>query len=308
MKAVVALGGNALGDTPQKQLELVKQTAKSLAGLIEHGNEVIISHGNGPQVGQINIEMNYAAAHNQGASFPLPECGAMSQGYIGYHLQQSLQNELNHHQIAKNVLSVVTQVAVSKDDPAFKAPSKPVGGYYDQDEANQLKSAEGYQFTHISGKGWRRVVPSPVPQKIIELPAIKQLMQAGNIVIAGGGGGIPVLTDNGQLSGVPAVIDKDLTSALLATKVNADCLIILTTVDYAYRNYNQPDQTALKDLSVNQAIKYMEAGNFGSGSMLPKIKACIEFVQKKPEGKAIITSLANLDAALAGKIGTQIHS
>lgn len=133
-------------------------------------------------------------------------------------------------------------------------------------------------------------------------------MQAGNIVIAGGGGGIPVLTDNGQLSGVPAVIDKDLTSALLATKVNADCLIILTTVDYAYRNYNQPDQTALKDLSVNQAIKYMEAGNFGSGSMLPKIKACIEFVQKKPEGKAIITSLANLDAALAGKIGTQIHS
>lgn len=305
-KVVVALGGNALGKSPEEQLKLVKNTASSLIGLIDAGNQVVISHGNGPQVGAINLGMNFAAENGKTAAFPFPECGAMSQGYIGYHLQQSLQNELHHRWMNKNVATVVTQIAVDPKDPAFQNPSKPVGDFYTKEQAEQIEKEKGYTFKEDAGRGYRQVVPSPLPQKIMELNSIKTLIEAGDLVIAGGGGGVPVIMTDDGLEGVPAVIDKDRSSALLADKIDADTLIILTAVDYVFVNYGKPDEKALKTLNVAEAQKYMDEKQFAAGSMLPKIEACLSFVEGHPERKALITSLNGLDDALAGKVGTVI--
>ena len=305
-KVVVALGGNALGKSPEEQLKLVKNTASSLIGLIDAGNQVVISHGNGPQVGAINLGMNFAAENGKTAAFPFPECGAMSQGYIGYHLQQSLQNELHRRWMNKNVATVVTQIAVDPEDPAFQNPSKPVGDFYTKEQAEQIEKEKGYTFKEDAGRGYRQVVPSPLPQKIMELNSIKTLIEAGDLVIAGGGGGVPVIMTDDGLQGVPAVIDKDRSSALLADKIDADTLIILTAVDYVFVNYGKPDEKALKTLNVAEAHKYMDEDQFAAGSMLPKIEACLSFVEGHPERKALITSLNGLDDALAGKVGTVI--
>lgn len=306
-KVVVALGGNALGKSPEEQLKLVKNTASSLIGLIQAGNQVVISHGNGPQVGQINLGMDFAAQNGKTAAFPFPECGAMSQGYIGYHLQQSLQNELHQRGMEKDVVTTVTQVVVDPSDPAFENPTKPVGDFYTKEQAAQIEQEKGYTFVEDAGRGYRQVVPSPLPKRIVELNSIETLIENGTLVIAAGGGGVPVVEEGGALTGVPAVIDKDRSSALLADNVDADQLIILTAVDYVYINYNQPDEQKLTELSQAQAQELIDAGQFSAGSMLPKIQACLSFVKGHPERKAIITSLAGLDQALEGKLGTVIH-
>ena len=306
-KVVVALGGNALGKSPEEQLKLVKNTASSLIGLIDAGNQVVISHGNGPQVGAINLGMNFAAENGKTAAFPFPECGAMSQGYIGYHLQQSLQNELHKRWMHKNVATIVTQIAVDPQDPAFDNPSKPVGDFYTKEQAEQIEKEKGYTFKEDAGRGYRQVVPSPLPKKIMELNSINTLIESGDLVIAGGGGGVPVIMTDDGLQGVPAVIDKDRSSALLADQISADKLIILTAVDYVYVNYGRPDEKALKTLTIDEAHKYMEEKQFAAGSMLPKIEACLSFVEGHPEREAIITSLNGLDDALAGKVGTVIR-
>lgn len=307
-KVVVALGGNALGKSPAEQLELVKNTASSLIGLISAGNEVVISHGNGPQVGQINLGMSYAAEHGQSAAFPFPECGAMSQGYIGYHLQQSLQNELRKRGMTKDVATIVTQIVVDPADSAFQNPTKPIGAFYTKEEADSIAEDKGYIFKEDAGRGWRQVVPSPTPKRIVELNSIKTLIEANELVIAGGGGGVPVVETEEGLKGVPAVIDKDRSSALLADNVGADKLIILTAVDYVAIKFNKPDQKNLEDISVEEAKKYIDEGQFAAGSMLPKVQACMSFVEGHPEREAIITSLSGLDAALAGQLGTVIHA
>ena len=306
-KVVVALGGNALGKSPEEQLKLVKNTASSLIGLIDAGNQVVISHGNGPQVGAINLGMNFAAENGKTAAFPFPECGAMSQGYIGYHLQQSLQNELHKRWMNKNVATIVTQIAVDPQDPAFDNPSKPVGDFYTKEQAEQIEKEKGYTFKEDAGRGYRQVVPSPLPKKIMELNSINTLIESGALVIAGGGGGVPVIMTDDGIQGVPAVIDKDRSSALLADQISADKLIILTAVDYVYVNYGKPDEKALKTLTINEAHKYMDEKQFAAGSMLPKIEACLSFVEGHPEREAIITSLNGLDDALAGKVGTVIR-
>lgn len=306
-KVVVALGGNALGKSPEEQLKLVKNTASSLIGLIDAGNQVVISHGNGPQVGAINLGMNFAAENGKTAAFPFPECGAMSQGYIGYHLQQSLQNELHKRWMNKNVATIVTQITVDPQDPAFNNPSKPVGDFYTKEQAEQIEKEKGYTFKEDAGRGYRQVVPSPLPKKIMELNSINTLIESGDLVIAGGGGGVPVIMTDDGLQGVPAVIDKDRSSALLADQISADKLIILTAVDYVYVNYGKPDEKALKTLTIDEAHKYMDEKQFAAGSMLPKIEACLSFVEGHPEREAIITSLNGLDDALAGKVGTVIR-
>lgn len=305
-KMVVALGGNALGKSPEEQLKLVKNTANSLVGLVAAGNKVVISHGNGPQVGQINLGMNYAAEHGQTAAFPFPECGAMSQGYIGYHLQQSLQNELHRRKIDKDVVSVITQVEVDANDSAFQNPTKPVGAFYDQATAKKFEDEKGYTFVEDAGRGYRRVVASPLPKEIVELKSINDLIESDNLVIAGGGGGVPVIKNSEGLQGVPAVIDKDRSSALLADKINADTLVILTAVDYVYVNFGKDNEKKLTEINSDEARKYIDEGQFAAGSMLPKIQACLNFVEGNNNRSALITSLDHLDDALAGKVGTII--
>lgn len=306
-KIVVALGGNALGNSPEEQLELVKNTSKSLVALIQKGHEVVISHGNGPQVGSINLGLNFAAEHDQGPAFPFPECGAMSQAYIGYQLQQSLQNELHNLDIKKPVVTLVTQTVVSKEDPAFENPTKPIGKFYDKDLAETISKERDYTFVEDSGRGYRRVVPSPQPIEIVELPSIEDLINNGSLVIAGGGGGIPVVKDDrGDLQGVDAVIDKDKSSAILAAHIKSDKLIILTAVDYIFINFGKENEEKLTEVTTSDMEKYIEEGQFAKGSMLPKVEASLQFIEKNPEGEVLITSLENLDAALEGKVGTVI--
>ncbi|AVO01076.1 carbamate kinase [Staphylococcus simulans] len=306
-KIVVALGGNALGNSPQEQLKLVENTSKSLVALIQKGHEVVISHGNGPQVGSINLGLNFAAEHDQGPAFPFPECGAMSQAYIGYQLQQSLQNELHNLDIKKPVVTLVTQTVVSKEDPAFENPTKPIGKFYDKDLADTIAKERKYTFVEDSGRGYRRVVPSPQPIEIVELPSIEDLINNGSLVIAGGGGGIPVVKDDrGDLHGVDAVIDKDKSSAILAAHIKSDKLIILTAVDYIFINFGKENEEKLTKVTTADMEKYIEEGQFAKGSMLPKVEASLQFIGKNPEGEVLITSLENLDAALEGKVGTVI--
>ncbi|MGI6039000.1 MAG: carbamate kinase [Clostridiales bacterium] len=306
-RIVVALGGNALGITPAEQVENVKKAAMSIVDIIEAGHEVIVTHGNGPQVGMINLA--FAAASQADvikADMPFPECGAMSQGYIGYHLQNSLINELSSRGLNKPVTTVVTQVLVSEDDPAFLHPTKPVGAFYSEKEADEIASTSGYTMMEDAGRGWRRVVASPKPIDVIEKRAIATLLQSGCIVIAGGGGGIPVIQKGGKLVGITAVIDKDFASAKLAYLVNADILIILTEVDKVYINWGKPDMQALDTITVDEAEIYVSEGHFAPGSMLPKVEAAISFAESGPGRRAIITSLSKASEALIPGTGTVI--
>ena len=305
-KIVIALGGNALGNTAYEQLELVEKTAIPIVDLIESGNQVIIAHGNGPQVGMINLGMSTAAeAKAIKADMPFPECGAMSQGYIGYHLQNSIGNELRKRGIKKNVATIVTQVLVDETDPAFKNPTKPIGAFYDKETADKISKEKGYTMVEDSGRGYRQVVPSPKPVDVIEKDMVNTLVNEGNVIITVGGGGIPVIMKNNKLVGTPAVIDKDFASAKLAELIHADTLIILTAVDRVAINFGTPEQKNLEEMSISDALKYCEEGQFAPGSMLPKVKACISFANSG--GEAIIASLENAKLALKGESGTKIH-
>ncbi len=305
-RIVIALGGNALGNTPYEQLSLVRETAKPIVDLIAQGNEVIIAHGNGPQVGMINLGMSTAAeAKAIKSDMPFPECGAMSQGYIGYHLQNAIGNELAARGIEKEVATVVTQVLVDENDPAFQKPSKPVGAFYDKETAERIAAEKGYTMVEDAGRGYRQVVPSPKPIDVIEKNTVKALIQNGCVVITVGGGGIPVVRKDGKLYGTPAVIDKDFASAKLAELVHADALVILTAVDRVCINYGKPDQQKLAELTVAQAEQYCTEGHFAPGSMLPKVQAAISFA--KAGGTAIIASLENAGKAVKGESGTAVH-
>ena len=304
-KLVIALGGNALGNTAAEQLHLVTETAKSIVDLIAAGNEVVVAHGNGPQVGMINLGLSTAAETGAiKADMPFPECGAMSEGYIGYHLQQAIGNELASRGMDKPVATIVTQTVVSKDDPAFQNPTKPVGAFYDKETADRIAAEKGYTMVEDAGRGYRQVVPSPKPFDIVEKASIKALVEAGHVVIAVGGGGVPVIRKDGKVSGTPAVIDKDFGSELLAELLDADMLVILTAVDQVAINFNKPDQKGLDKLSVAEAKAYIAEGQFAKGSMLPKVEAAVKFVESKPGRKSLITSLEKAKEALAGKAGT----
>lgn len=306
---VIALGGNALGNNAEEQLKLVKSTAKTIADLVEEGYNVIIGHGNGPQVGMINLAMDFASNNGADTPFmPFAECGAMSQGYIGYHLQQSISNELNDRGINKNVATIVTQVVVDKNDKAFVNLSKPVGMFYSKEEAEKIAVENGFTFVEDAGRGYRRVVASPQPKRIVELETVKELVERGTIVITVGGGGIPVVEDDkGKLEGVAAVIDKDKSSAKLAKDLNADMLIILTAVDRVCINFNKPNQKELSTLNIEEAERYIEEGHFAKGSMLPKVEACMDYVKNSLNGEALITSLDKAKDALHGLTGTIIR-
>ena len=304
-KLVIALGGNALGNTPYEQLRLVTETAKPIVDLIEAGNQVVIAHGNGPQVGMINLAMSTAAnAKAIKSDMPFPECGAMSQGYIGYHLQNSIQNELKARGIKKSVATVVTQVLVDENDPAFQHPSKPIGAFYSREEAEKIAAEKGYTMIEDAGRGYRQVVPSPKPVDVVEKDMVNTLIDAGHVVITVGGGGIPVIEKDGKLLGVPAVIDKDFASAKLAELVKADALVILTAVDRVAIHWGKPNQTSLERMTCAEAEQYCKEGHFAPGSMLPKVQAAMSFA--KTGGEAIIASLQNAAAALRGESGTKV--
>ncbi len=306
-KIVIALGGNALGKTPIEQLELVKNTAKQIVEIVKEGNEVVIAHGNGPQVGIINLAFDLGSASGSVCSMPFAECGAMSQGYIGYHLQQAISEELKNNNIDKNCATIITQVLVDKNDNAFSNPTKPIGMFYSKEVAEKQEKEKGFTFVEDSGRGYRRVVPSPKPIDILELNIIKQLVNNGKIIITVGGGGIPVINDNGKIKGVDAVIDKDFASAKLAKDLDAEILLILTAVDRVYINYNKPNQEELDSINLEQATKYISEGHFAKGSMLPKVEACVDFVESTTNGKALITSLEKAKLALHGETGTIIY-
>jgi carbamate kinase len=299
MKVVIALGGNALGKTPKEQLELVKETSKSIVDLIEKGHQVIIAHGNGPQVGMIN-------KHMSAVEMPFPECGAMSQGYIGYHLQNAIKNELNARNIDRSVATVVTQVEVSPNDAGFTHPTKPIGEFYSKEEAKLFEKQLGYTMIEDSGRGYRRVVPSPKPINIIEKDVIRTLINQNIVVITVGGGGIPVIIEDNEIKGVPAVIDKDFASAALADIIEADLLCILTAVDHVMINFGTPEQKALGKVTVDELEEYINEGHFAAGSMLPKVEAAIGFINKNKDKKAIIASLQSASMALEYKTGTII--
>ena len=305
-RIVIALGGNALGNTPYEQLKLVEQTAKPIVDLIEQGNEVVIAHGNGPQVGMINLGMGTAAeAGAIKSDMPFPECGAMSQGYIGYHLQNAIGNELAARGIKKDVATIVTQVLVDENDPAFQNPTKPIGSFYDKETAERIAKEKGYTMVEDAGRGYRQVVPSPKPVDVIEKHMVNTLISDGYVVITVGGGGIPVVRRDGKLYGTPAVIDKDFASAKLAELVKADALVILTAVDRVAINWGKPDQKSLDEMTVEEAERYCGEGHFAPGSMLPKVKAAISFA--KTGGNAIIASLENAGKAVKGESGTVVH-
>lgn len=306
-RLVVALGGNALGNDPTQQLQLVKKTASTIVDLIEEGYEVVVGHGNGPQVGMVNLAFEASKKFTGNTpEMPFPECVAMTQGYIGYHLQQSIECELRKRDLKKPVVTVITQVEVNKKDPAFQNPTKPIGSYYDKTEAERIARETGFVFAEEAGKGYRRVVASPLPVRIIELETIEKLVSEGFVVITVGGGGIPVIRKGDSYQGVDAVIDKDRACGLLALELKADLLVILTTVDKVSINYRQPDQKDLDEMNVSEAEEYIDEGHFAKGSMLPKVESCLEFV-KNSDGRALITSLQKAKKALQGKTGTVIH-
>lgn len=308
-KIVIALGGNALGKNPQEQLTLLKSVATTIVNLVKEGNQIVLTHGNGPQVGQIFLAMDYSSNGDAGTpKMPFPECGSMSQGYIGYQLQQCIQDELEHQGIVRYCATLITQVLVDSMDSAFNNPTKPIGMFYSKEEAMKIQQDKGYIFVEDAGRGYRRVVPSPKPKDIIEKNVIKLLVNNNNIVIAAGGGGIPVIkTDKIELlEGVEAVIDKDKTAALLANLIDADMLLILTAVDKVCLNYNTDKQVELDTINIDEAKKYIDENQFAKGSMLPKIEACISFVENSDNKKAIISSLDKASDAINGKNGTII--
>ena len=307
-RIVIALGGNALGSTLQEQMIAVKETAKAIADLIEAGNEVVVTHGNGPQVGMINEAMS--ALHDikpeKFANVPLSVCVAMSQAYIGYDLQNALREELHRRGINKPVATVITQVIVDKDDPGFKNPTKPIGRYLSDTEIEECRK-EGTPVMEDAGRGYRKVVASPHPIGIVELDSVKAMLNDGCVVITCGGGGIPVIEqENKHYKGVPAVIDKDFASSVLARELDADNLIILTAVEKVAINFGKPDQKNLDTLTSAQADEYIKEGQFAKGSMLPKVQAALEFVRSKGDRSAIITLLEKAKDGIEGRTGTRI--
>lgn len=308
-RIVIALGGNALQSgkaepTAEAQLAVVKQTCERIAEISQRGYEIAVVHGNGPQVGRILLASE--TAKEVTPAMPFDVCGAMSQGYIGYHLQQSLKYALNIRNRNLPVVTLATQIVVEKADPAFRNPTKPIGPFYSEAEAKKLEKTKGYTMKEDAGRGWRRVVASPLPRRIVEIDAVKQLWDS-TIVIACGGGGIPVVENaGGTMEGVAAVIDKDFAAELLAEQVDADALMILTEVEKVAINFNKPDQEDLTALSLADAARYCEEGQFAPGSMLPKVQAAMKFVRANPDKKAIITSLDKAIDALEGKTGTVI--
>ncbi len=309
-RIVIALGGNALGRTAQEQRDCIDAATPSLVGLIAQGHEIIVSHGNGPQVGAINLAFDIAAQHTDHVTrMDLPECTAMSQGYIGYHLQQGLAKELRRVGMPWHVASVVTQVEVAADDPAFDRPTKPIGAFYDEAAAAaQMAATPGLVMVEDSGRGWRRVVASPRPVDIVERDSILNLLDHEFIVVACGGGGVPVVRDeSGDLHGVAAVIDKDFASAKLAEVVGADYLFILTAVDRVAIGFGTPEQHELADLDLVTAQRYVDEGQFGAGSMLPKVQAAMGFAASGPGRRAVICSLAKAPLAMRGESGTVVH-
>ncbi|EGO8374661.1 carbamate kinase [Enterococcus faecalis] len=308
-RVVVALGGNALGNNLTEQMTAVKQTSKAIADLIEAGYEVILSHGNGPQVGMIQLAMEEFSFNNpQYPVVPLSMCVAMSQSYIGYDLENALQEELRQRNISKAVTTVVTQVVVDENDPAFKKPTKPIGRFMTKEEAEQLVKEKNIQVMEDAGRGYRQVVASPKPKNIVELLTIQTLVDAGQTVIAGGGGGIPVIQEGNRLKGVNAVIDKDFCSERLAEQVDADLLVILTAVEKVCINFGKENQEALGNVSTEKMKQYAQEGQFASGSMLPKVEAAIKFAESKPGRKTLITLLEKAKEGLSGKTGTLIEN
>lgn len=314
MRIVLALGGNALQADPkdasaESQLKTCKETAKSIVDLIEEGHTVSVVHGNGPQVGQIlsSAEAGHKA-NSSNVLFPFDVCGSFSQGYIGYHLQNAIKGELGKRNIKKNVGTVVTQVVVDKNDTGFINPTKPIGSFYTKEEADVLQKEKGYVMKEDAGRGYRRVVASPKPIDVIEKDIIKELVDNGTLTISCGGGGIPVIIEEGEVKGVPAVIDKDFAAEKLAEILDADALVILTAVDRVAINFNKPDQKSLETMTISEVDKYIGEKQFAPGSMLPKVEACKKFVQYNKNKIAIIASLKMAKEALRGVSGTKIVS
>ena len=306
-RMVIALGGNALGKTLPEQMAAVKLTAKAIADLVEDGHEIILSHGNGPQVGMLQIAMGEYAAKYQEPPAPLSVGVAMSQGYIGYDLQNALREELIDRGIHKAVSTVLTQVRVDPDDPAFLQPTKPIGPFMTREEADDKVQEKGWTVMEDAGRGYRRVVASPKPVEIVEIETVHALLAADQIVVAAGGGGIPVVAHGHHLSGIGAVIDKDLASALMADVLDADTLMILTAVEKVALRYGKPDQQWLTDLPWRDAQRYLEEGQFADGSMKPKVQAAINFVSAKSGRTALITELQKARGGVRGETGTLIH-
>lgn len=307
-RIVIALGGNAIlndDPSPQGQIEALRYTSKQLIELIKQGHQVIISHGNGPQVGNLLLQQALAKS-DKNPALPLDTCVAMTQGSIGYWLQNTMNEAMVeaglHHQVA----SIVTQVVVDENDKAFSNPTKPIGPFFTQEEAEKAAAETGETYVEDAGRGYRKVVPSPKPLTIVEYPIIKTLIENGYVTISAGGGGIPVKEVAHGYKGVEAVIDKDFASAKLANLVEADYLFILTGVDHVYVNYNQPNQEKLEAVTVDQLKKWIDENQFAPGSMLPKVEAAISFVESRPESKAIITSLDNINALFAGGSATVV--
>lgn len=307
-KVVIALGGNALGNTPEEQKERVKHSARSIVDFVQSGVQVLVCHGNGPQVGMIKKSMDIAAKSGEKLPFmPFPECGAMSEGYIGYHLQNAICNEFRVRKMNDSVATLVTQVQVDACDPSFQRPTKPIGTFMSKEDADKLAAA-GVAVAEDAGRGYRQVVASPAPVRIVEEEAVRKLLDQGVTVIAGGGGGVPVVEKDGVLTGVDAVIDKDFTSVKLAETVDADVVVILTAVEKVAIRFGTPDQQWLDKLTVAEAKKYIEDKEFAEGSMLPKIRAAIKFAESKPGRKALITSLEKAKEGLEGSTGTWIQA
>ena len=306
MKIVFAIGGNALGNNPQEQLQLAYEVAKPLLNLIQEGHQIAIVHGNGPQVGLIKTSLDIGHKTNPKIPFvDLNHAGAMSQGYIGYALQQALKVTAESMGLAVQPVTVITQVEVDPNDPAFQHPTKPIGDFYSLSEAEAMRQ-QGFTMIEDSGRGYRQVVPSPKPQSMIEKDVIQKLIQDGYLVIAAGGGGIPVIRTKGQIKGIDAVIDKDFASSKLADLINADRLILLTAVSRVMVNYGKPNAQAIERMNVEQTKQYIQEGQFAPGSMLPKVEAALLFVQNHPNRQAIIASLKDAAKAIQGLAGTTI--
>ena len=308
-RIVIALGGNALGNNLPEQMAAVKQTARAIADLIEEGHEVVVAHGNGPQVGMIQAAMTELTRSDPEKYIPCPlsVCVAMSQGYIGYDLQNALREELLDRSIVKGVSTVLTQVEVDPEDPAFQHPTKPIGSFMSREEAEKLAAERGYDVVEDAGRGYRRVVASPKPVSIVEIDSIRDMVEAGLVVVACGGGGIPVFRSQGHhLKGAAAVIDKDFASCVLAQQLDADYLVILTAVEKVAVNFGKPDQQWLDSLTPDQAREYMDQGQFAPGSMLPKVQAAVQFAESKPGRSALITLLEKARDGIAGRTGTSI--
>lgn len=301
-KYVVSLGGNALGNNPSEQKQALIKVAEAITGLIMDGNEVAIVHGNGPQVGMINLAFETS---KETPNMPFPECGAMSEGYIGYHIQNALYNSFKLNNINKTVATIITQVQVDPNDSLFLFPSKPIGSFYTKEQAELINKEKGYIMKEDAGRGYRRVVPSPLPIDIIEKESVKTLLDNGQVVICAGGGGIPVIKVDNKLEGVAAVIDKDYASAKLASLIDADYLVILTAVDNVHLNHGKENEVVLKDVKKGDMAKYLEEGHFAKGSMYPKVQAVLNFL-KDNNKVAVIASLDNAKDAFKLKAGTII--